>query len=233
MLPVAILAGGLARRLRPITETIPKALVEVAGKPFIFHQLERLRSEGVSQVVLCLGHLGERIVEAVGDGSGVGLTVDYSFDGDKLLGTGGALRQALPKLGSAFFVLYGDSYLRCPFCDVCDAFVRSEKPALMTVLKNEGQWDRSNVVFRDGRLVRYDKRETSADMIYVDYGLSVIRAAILANQASTEVFDLADTFMDLSRAGQLAGYEVGERFYEIGSLNGLRETEEYLLGLGT
>lgn len=228
-LPVAILAGGLATRLRPITEKIPKSLVEVAGRPFIFQQLDWLRGEGLEKVVLCVGHLGERIVDAVGDGTAFGLSVDYSFDGERLLGTGGALKRAATKLGDAFFVLYGDSYLRCSFAEVQAAFEEARKPALMAVLKNEGRWDDSNVIFHDGRLVRYDKRNLDPEMRYIDYGLSVVRSAVFSAYGVAEAFDLADVFAGLSVRGQLAGYEVSERFYEIGSRDGLRETEEFLL----
>lgn len=228
MLPVAILAGGLATRLRPITETIPKSLVEVAGRPFIFHQLDWLRGEGVRKAVLCVGHMGERIVEAVGNGTAFGLAVEYSFDGDRLLGTGGALKRALPFLGDAFFVLYGDSLLRCDFAAVQAAFERSGNPALMTVLRNEGRWDASNVIFEDGVLRRYDKRNPDPAMRYIDYGLSVVSAAAIAGYPEGEAFDLAEVFERLSARGALAGYEVSERFYEIGSRAGLQETDEYL-----
>ena len=156
MLPVAILAGGLATRLRPITQTIPKALIEVAGKPFIHHQLDYLKKQGIEQVVLCIGYLGEMIQEVVGDGSTFGLRVIYSPDGPVLLGTGGALRQALPMLGEDFFVLYGDSYLPVDFRAVQEAYLASHQPALMTVLKNGDRWDKSNVLFDQGRLVEYN-----------------------------------------------------------------------------
>ena len=117
-LPVAILAGGLATRLRPITEKIPKSLVDVAGEPFIVRQLDYLFRQRVRDVVLCIGYLGEMIEAVVGDGSRFGLRVSYSIDGPILLGTGGALRRAAPLLGEAFFVLYGDSYLPVDYrCD--------------------------------------------------------------------------------------------------------------------
>lgn len=232
MLPVSILAGGLATRLRPITEKIPKSLVVVAGRPFIFRQLDWLRGEGVERVVLCVGHLGERIVDAVGDGAAFGLSVKYSFDGERLLGTGGALKRATSKLGNAFFVLYGDSYLRCSFAAVQAAFEEAGKPALMTVLKNEGRWDTSNVIFSDGRLVRYDKRNPDPAMRYIDYGLSVVHSGVFSAQRNDEAFDLADVLAGLSAQGQLAGYEVSERFFEIGSQEGLRETEEFFLRRG-
>jgi NDP-sugar pyrophosphorylase family protein len=231
-LPVAILAGGVATRLRPITETIPKSLVEVAGRPFVFHQLEWLRKEGVERVVLCVGHLGEKIHTAVGDGAAFGLAVGYSLDGERLLGTGGALRKAVSKLGKEFFVLYGDSYLRCSLTDVERAFRTAGKPALMTVLKNEGRWDRSNVDLGKGGRVSYDKHNPAPGMRHIDYGLSVMRADVLARYGENEVFDLADVLAGLSARNELAGFEVTDRFYEIGSPAGLKETEEFLLKTG-
>ena len=158
MLPVAILTGGLASRLRPITQTIPKALIEVAGKPFIDHQLEYLRKQGVTSVVLCIGYLGEMIQEIVGDGSRWNLQVRYSRDGSVLLGTGGALKQALPMLGEQFFILYGDSYLPIDFAKVQTAYIDSGQLGLMTVLRNQNLWDRSNVEFENGQLIEYNKK---------------------------------------------------------------------------
>ena len=159
MLPVAILAGGLATRLRPITEKIPKALVEVAGKPFVFHQLDWLQRQKVDRVVLCVGYLSEMIREQVGSGERWGIEVKYSLDGEKLLGTGGALKKAVPLLGKEFFVFYGDSFLPIDFLPVQEAFRASGRPALMTFLRNQGRWDRSNVEASDGNLIAYNKRE--------------------------------------------------------------------------
>jgi NDP-sugar pyrophosphorylase family protein len=226
-LPVAILAGGLATRLHPITQTIPKSLVDVAGQPFIVRQLAYLRSQGITRVVLCLGYLGEQVEAVVGDGSAFGLDIRYSWDGPRLLGTGGALRQALPLLGEQFFVFYGDSYLPIDFRAVERDFLASSKPALMTVLKNGDQWDKSNVLFRDGCIAEYNKRTPRPEMAHIDYGLGVLSASVLENASVNEPFDLADIYHKLSLQGLLAGHEVFERFYEIGSRQGLEETIEY------
>lgn len=229
MLPVAILAGGLATRLRPITKTIPKALVEVAGKPFIERQLEYLRDQGITKIVLCIGYLGEMIRDVVGSGERFGLQVYYSPDGPTLLGTGGALKKALPMLGDKFFVLYGDSFLPVNFAEVQQAFSQSGQSALMTVLANGDQWDKSNVLFEAGKLVEYNKRNPRSEMAYIDYGLGVIAADVFSGYPERTPFDLADLYEDLSINGQLAGIEVMQRFYEIGSLSGLKETESYFL----
>jgi MurNAc alpha-1-phosphate uridylyltransferase len=229
MFPVAILVGGLATRLRPITEKIPKSLLEIAGRPFIFHQLELLNRQGVDRVVLCVGYLGEQVEAAVGDGKAFGLSVAYSFDGDVLLGTGGALKRALPLLGEHFFVLYGDSYLPCLFAEVQAAYKVSHFPALMTVLRNRNRWDKSNVLFVNGVLVEYNKRSPRPEMAHIDYGLGVLSVAVFDRYSENQVFDLADIYHELSLNGQLAGFEVSERFYEIGSRRGIKETEDFLL----
>jgi NDP-sugar pyrophosphorylase family protein len=230
MPPLALLAGGLATRMRPLTDTIPKALIEVAGEPFVFHQLRLLRREGIERVVICAGHLGERVQQAVGDGARFGLAVEYEFDGPRLLGTGGALRRALPRLGRSFWVMYGDSYLDIAFAPVLRAFLDRGPPALMTLLRNDGSWDSSNVVFTEGRVDLYDKTRKAPRMRHIDFGLSLLRADAIASRPIGEAFDLADIFHELSLAGRLAGHEVDVRFYEIGSFAGLRDTTEYLLG---
>jgi NDP-sugar pyrophosphorylase family protein len=228
MLPVAILAGGLATRLRPLTDRTPKSLLNVAGRPFIFHQLDMLRKQGIERVVLCVGYLGEQIRAAVSAVATPGLAVSYSFDGGELLGTGGALKQALPLLGDEFFVLNGDSYLPCSLAAVQTAYRAAGRPALMTVLRNDNQWDRSNVLFRNGRLLAYDKRAPRSDMSHIDFGLSVLSSAVFTRYEHRSIIDLADVFRDLSQRGELAALEVSQRFHEIGSLQGLRETEEFL-----
>ena len=229
MYPVAILAGGLATRLRPITETIPKALVDVGGMPFILRQLSYLREQGISQVVLCIGYLGGMIREVVGSGENFGLKVSYSDDGPNLLGTGGALTKAISLLGDQFFVLYGDSFLPVDFAAVQIAYQKSKLQALMTVLKNQNQWDKSNVLFVDGQLLEYTKRAPRPEMTFIDYGLGVVSASVLEQCIVGQPFDLADLYQDLSLQGQLAGLEVHERFYEIGSHTGLKEAEVYFL----
>lgn len=227
-LPVAILAGGMALRLRPITNEIPKALIEVGGKPFAEHQLELLRRNGLTRVVFCLGYRGETVQEVFGEGQEVGMRIDYAFDTPTLLGTGGALRNALPLLGDDFFVLYGDSYLDCDYVAVEQAYRASKKTGLMTVYRNKDQWDTSNVLFRDGEIVSYDKLHPVPAMEHIDYGLGVLSAPAMEPYPRDTWLDLATVYQDLLSRGQLAGYEVAERFYEIGSKRGLEEIQEYL-----
>lgn len=228
--PAAILAGGLATRLRPITERIPKALVEVAGQPFLAHQLRLLHSAGVRKVVLCVGYRGEMIEQEFGDGAPFGIELKYSFDGPDLLGTGGAIKKALPLLGERFLVLYGDSYLPIDYTAPARAFAQSGKLGLMTVFRNENRWEPSNVWFEADKIRQYDKRNLRPEMKHIDYGLGLLRPAALAHRPDATPFDLADLYQDLVREKQLAGYEVEHRFYEIGSPQGLAELDSMLRG---
>jgi NDP-sugar pyrophosphorylase family protein len=225
---VAILCGGLGTRLLPATSTIPKALVEVNGEPFIFHQLRLLKSRGAGRIVLCTGYLGEMIEAAVGSGEKFGLTIAYSPDGPLPLGTAGALRKALPLLGSAFLVLNGDSYLDCDYAAVWNAFQESGKSGLMTVYENEGDLAPSNVEFVNGMVLAYQKDARTPRMRHIDYGLSAYRAAALEDVPLNRPADLAEVNQRLIAKRDMIGFEVAQRFYEIGSASALSETEAFL-----
>jgi NDP-sugar pyrophosphorylase family protein len=227
-LTVAILAGGLATRLRPVTETIPKALVEVSGEPFLAHQLRMLRDRGITRAVLCLGYRGDQVRDYAGSGERFGIHLDYSFDGPVLLGTAGAIRRALPLLPDQFLVVYGDSYLPCDYAAISRSFDASGKTGLMTVYRNEGQWDTSNVEFSGGAILAYDKVHRTPRMRHIDYGLGAFRRDAFAALPDDRPSDLAGLYQDLLRRGELAAFEVDQRFYEIGSFAGIRDLEEYL-----
>ncbi len=219
--------------MAPSTDALPKALLPVAGRPFADWQLSWLAEQGVDEVVYSIGYLGDQIRRHVGTGEQWGLRVRYVDEGANLRGTGGALRQALDAsvLADGFLVLYGDSYLNVDVRSVWDAFVASKSAALMSVFLNDGQWERSNVVFSGGMVIRYEKGKSTVpnEMRYVDYGLSVFRRSTVERWMSIDTFvDLADTFTALSAAGQLAGYEAVRRFYEIGSPSGLKDLEAHL-----
>lgn len=224
--PVCILAGGLGSRLGERVRDTPKPLIEVAGQPFLAHQLDLLRAHGARRVVLCVGYLGERIEQEIG-ARPLGLDVRYSYDGPELVGTAGAVRRALPLLGERFLVLYGDTYLRIDYRAVAAAFAASGKPALMTVLQNRNRLEPSNVVFDDGLVVRYNKRQPAPDMEWIDYGLGALTAAALT-YSNPESPDLAEVYRELADKGLLAGYEATERFYEIGTPESLAETDAFL-----
>jgi NDP-sugar pyrophosphorylase family protein len=226
--PVIILAGGLATRLRPMTETVPKSLVSVNGEPFINHQLRLVRQQGVRKVVLCLGYLGEMVEEAVGNGQQFGLSVQYSYDGPKLLGTAGAIRKALSLIDDTFFVLYGDSYLACEYVAVEKTFLSAGKKSLMTVFHNRNQWDKSNVEYQNGRILVYNKRDFTEKMNHIDYGLGMFHRCAFDHVEAEQEHDLSVVYQDMLKKGELSGFEVNERFYEVGSFVGIRELEYYL-----
>ncbi len=224
--PIAILAGGLGTRLGDEERKKPKALVEVAGEPFIFHQLRLLASHRAGRVVVCVGHLGDQIADAVGDGARFDLDVRYSFDGPRLVGTAGALRQALHLLGARFLVIYGDTYLRIDYADVERAFRASRAPALMTVLLNDGAWGASNAVYTRGQVTAYDKHVQPDGARWIDYGLLAFDAGVFADQSGPA--DLADVCRGLAMRGDLAGYVADKRFYEIGTPEALAVTDAFL-----
>jgi NDP-sugar pyrophosphorylase family protein len=228
-----ILAGGIGSRMWPETRDVPKTLLPVHGRPFAAWQLEWLARSGVESVVYCVGYLGDDIRSFVGDGSRWGVRVTYTDEGEELRGTAGALRLAYDDgaLAEDFLVLYGDSWLQVdPVSVLLDARTRPE-PALMTVYPNAGRWDTSNVVFDGRRVVRYAKGllPRPEAMRWIDYGLMVFRREVVADRVPpSTVHDLAALSGALADDGLLAGLEVSERFYEIGSVAGRDELEQFL-----
>ena len=224
---VLILCGGLATRLQPITKTIPKSLVMVNNKPMLQYQLDMLQEQGIRHVVLCVGYLGEMIKDTFGDKYG-DILLEYSFDGSKQLGTGGAIKKTYSKLSNTFFVLYGDSYLPVEYKPILEYFNTTNKSGLMTLFKNDNLYDTSNVIFKDNQIVCYDKKNKTSDMNYIDYGLSVFNVSVFNTYPTDCSFDLSQVMVNLVNDKQIAGYEVFNRFYEMGSINGLNELELYL-----
>jgi NDP-sugar pyrophosphorylase family protein len=229
MLPLILLSGGLATRMRPITEKIPKAMIDFNGEPFIHHQLRLLGSKGITHVILCLGFLGEIIEQYVGDGSKYHIKIEYFYDGNRLLGTGGAIKKIDSGLPNDFFILYGDSYLDIYYAIIEKAYLSSKRNGLMTVYRNQDRWDNSNVIFRDGILIKYSKKQKLNEMNYIDYGLGILNKSVFAAFPRDIKFDLAEIYEQLSDENQLMGYEVFERFYEIGSMEGLNTLREKLI----
>lgn len=227
-----ILAGGLATRMRPRTETIPKALLEVSGEPFLAHQLRWLASTGVTQVVLSIGYRGEQIREYAGTGEKWGLGITYVEEKGELRGTAGAIRLAMDEgvLAERFLVTYGDSYLPISFAEVMSRFEQSGKPGLLCIYKNEGLWDTSNVEWLPPQALLYDKkrRDPNRNYAYIDYGLMAFERPIFKAVPAGVKSDLADLLFDLSQRGELAAYVAPKRFYEIGSPDGLRDLEVFL-----
>jgi NDP-sugar pyrophosphorylase family protein len=223
---VVILAGGLATRLKNRTRNLPKSMITVGNRPFLEYQLELLKNAGITEIVLCIGYLGEQIQMYFGDGSKYGIDITYSSE-DHPLGTAGALKKAENLLNDVFFTLYGDSYLFLDFSNIMSYFRSHDKSALMTVYRNHDQYDKSNTVINSGLVTKYSKQEKTADMLYIDYGVNVFRKEILQMIPDSEFYPLEDLFIKLIAEQELLAFEVKQRFYEIGSPDGLREFEQY------
>lgn len=226
--PVCILAGGLGSRLGPLASDTPKPLVEVAGRPFVLHQLELLARHGVRRVVLCVGYLGEKIEEAVGH-QRYDIAISFSYDQPGLDGTLGAIRRALPLLGERFLFLYGDTYLRIDYAGAAVRWASSGLPAMMSVLRNDGRWERSNAVLEDDLVVRYDKASPTPDMEWIDYGLGGLTPGAI-DLVDDSVSDLSGLQRELASRRLLFGVEADNRFYDIGTPEKLAETEAFFLG---
>lgn len=231
MIPVVVLSGGLATRLRPISEKIPKALIEIQGTPFVLLQLELFKRSGIEHVHICLGYLGEMVQEVIEKSPfHQHLRITYSFDGDKLLGTGGAVRKAVSQLPEIFFVTYGDSFLNIDYKSVETFFLKGSKTTdgLMTVYHNDNKFDTSNVVYKNEKIALYSKKQRLSEMTYIDFGLGILRKSHFKSFPVDFNFDLSDIYESLSVDGYLLGYESSERFYEIGSLKGIEDISNYL-----
>lgn len=221
-----VLAGGPGTRLRPLTEKMPKSMISVKGKPFLQYQIELFKHSGIRDIVLCVGYLAEKIMECFGDGGKFGVKVRYSVEGNRLLGTAGALKRSESLLDDVFFITYGDAYLMLDYANVMAYFKRFNKLGLMVVYKNFNRFDKSNVIVEDGYVKVYDKKRQTPDMVYIDYGVSVLRKESLALIPPDAVMDLQEFYRALIEAGELLAYETHNRFYEIGSLRGLEEFKQ-------
>jgi MurNAc alpha-1-phosphate uridylyltransferase len=228
MLPIVILAGGLGTRIKEVTGDLPKSMVLVSGKPFLYWQLILLRDSGYRDFVLCVSHGAERITEYLGDGCEFGINVRYSYDGSKQIGTGGAILNAIPLLGENFAVLYGDSYLPINFKEIETAFLEKECKALMTVFKNSDKFGESNIEFSNGRILRYSKKTANESMEHIDYGLSYFNASVFSNLSIDTPIDLSYIIEELVTNDEISGFEVFQRFYEVGSISGLKDFSELM-----
>jgi NDP-sugar pyrophosphorylase family protein len=223
MVQTVIMAGGMGTRLGRLTARRPKSLVTIQGRPFLEHQIELLRENGIRRILLCTGHFGDQIKARFGAGRELGVAIQYSEEGEDLLGTGGALKKAEPLLEEQFFLLWGDSYLLLDYREIWSAFIKSRSLGLMVVYKNSNERIRSNVAVRDGRVARYDKWQPHPDMLYIDNGLSAWSKEILKMMPAGRPLQLERLFQKLALRGEVTAYETEQKFYEIGSVSGLAE----------
>lgn len=225
-IPAVILAGGLGRRLRPLTEECPKVMVGIEGRPFIHHLLMLLHRKGFCQVILCVGYLGEQVENYLGDGDWLGLQIEHSYDDQNSVGTASAIRKVLPRLGSCFWAINGDTYLDTDYAALYRHFQTNRLTNLMAVYKNENRWWPSNVAFSNGILHTYSKTLRTTQMQHIDTGVAVLRTSEFCRDES--ISDLSSLYENLSKCQRLSGYEVGERFHEINTVDSLEETSRFL-----
>lgn len=227
---IVILAGGKATRLYPLTKTIPKSMVQIHGKPFFAYQIELLKKNNINDIIMCVGTFADQIKRYFGDGKDFGVSIRYSVEEpNNLLGTAGAIKNAQKYLDDSFFVMYGDSYLPVDFTRIFDEFSGIRKMGLMTVYKNDGRFDKSNVAIGNGIVTVYDKSGRFKDLRYIDYGLLVLEKQVIDFIPSNEFVNLEFVLNKLIEKEELASYEVAERFYEIGSRSGIKDFENYLV----
>jgi len=227
-LQCVILAGGLATRLKPITEKIPKSMLKIKDTPFLEYQIELLGKNNIDEIIVCVGYLSEQIESYFGNGERFGVNIKYSYEKDQLLGTGGAIRNAWSLLQNNFFVIYGDSYLNINYGAVYRYFLKINYSSLLVIYKNKNKWDKSNVVFKSGVVELYDKKSQTPEIKYIDYGLSILSKKVIKEVPEGVFYDLANLYKRLAREKKLAGYEVFRRFYEIGSKRGLKEFKDFM-----
>jgi N-acetyl-alpha-D-muramate 1-phosphate uridylyltransferase len=226
---IVVLAGGLATRMRPETEQIPKSLLMVNGRPFVDWQLDRFAASGARSVVMCVGHLGEEIETHVRRALDRGLMVAYSYDGEQLIGTGGALRRALARLEPELVVTYGDSYLPFDYAaPLADLRAHPEADATMSVYRNRGSFGTSNVALDGDWVESYEKGAHDPELDCIDYGAIALRRSVLEDIADGAVWDLSALWSKLARKRKLRAFVAPERFYEIGSPEGRRDLEQHL-----
>ena len=229
MFPVVILAGGLATRLGKLTEKIPKSLIQINSNPFVYWQLKLLKESEFSEVYLLVSHFGNQILDFIGDGSKFDLKVNYIFDGEVSLGTGGAILKNLSKLPEKFFLLYGDSYLDIDYLKMEKHFLQEESDYLMGVCPKTHQYNFTpNVQFSSGKVLRYSKVSSTSSMKHEDFGVSIISKSVFMNLKGEEYKDLGSIMSVLADQGIITGYLFQEKYYEVGSEIGIELTTKYL-----
>ena len=225
---IVILCGGLATRLRPVTEKIPKSMIKIEGKLFLEYQLNLLKKNNIFDMIFCIGDKGEQIEDYFGNGSRFGIKIEYSREKEELLGTGGALKQAESLLDEVFLVIYGDSYLPFNFKVAIDYFNKFNKLGLMTVYKNQDLSGGNNVVVKDNLVKQYNKENPREEMGYIDYGVSIFRKKALEFLPENTHCDLSQLHLSLIKKDQLLAFESKIRFYEVGSFSGIEEFKKYI-----
>ena len=218
-----ILSGGRGIRVKKYTKNIPKCLIEINGKPFLYHQLKYLKKNNIKSVIILVGYLGEKVKSYLEKNIDF-IKVKVVSDGKKLLGTGGAVLKSLNYLKKNFFIIYGDSYLNFNL----KKLIKKNTIATMAIFKNQNKYDRSNIEIKNSQNISYYKEKPNKKLLYIDYGASYLSKKIFQGVKKNTKFDLSTMFEKISHENMLKGYIVKERFYEIGSYNGIKDIKKYL-----
>jgi len=221
---IAIICGGLATRLGSLATNIPKSMIDIDGKPFLEQQIEMLKKHNITDIVLCVGHLSDKIEDYFGNGDKFGVNIKYSQDGAKALGPIGAIKNAESLLDDVFFIMYGDSYLSVDFQKAYSFFKEHDKLGLMVVYKNNDKYDKSNLVIKDNMVVGYREKEA----VYIDYGTSILRKKALDLVPKNTMYSTGQFFSDLISKKELLAFEAEKRFYHIGNPDALEELRSFI-----
>ena len=226
---MVIICGGLGTRLGHLTKYTPKSMIEIEGKPFLEYQIENLKKQSITDIVLCVGHLSKKIEEYFGNGQRFGVNLKYSFEKEKLLGQIGAVKNAEPLLEDSFFIMYGDSYLTLDLHKVYNFFMQHDKPALMVVYQNHDKYDKSNIIIQDNMVIGYGEKQKTRDMIYIDYGTSILRKKVLDYVPKGTSYSTEEFFTDLIKKQDLMAFESDKRFYHVGDPDSLEDFRNYIM----
>lgn len=225
---IVIFCGGLATRLGSLAKKTPKSMMDINGKPFLKYQIKNVSKFGIKDIVLCVGHLSEQIIDYFENGEKFGVNITYSHDGERPLGPIGALKKAAHLLKNDFFIMYGDSYLSVDFNDVYTFHKKHDKPACMVVYKNQDKYDKSNLIIKENLVVGYGDKDRTKDMIYIDYGTSILSKKTLDSLKEDTFYSTGDFFSKLIKNNELLAYEIKNRFYHIGNPDALEELKQHL-----
>ena len=222
---VVILAGGYGKRLGLLTKKKPKSLLTFNSKTFIFHQIKYFQKKGIKNFLILIGHDGEKIKKQISKYKFSYLNVDFSHDGKKNIGTGGALKKAKSKLFKNFFLIYGDTFPQINILKLKEAHLKKTSKFTMCIYRNNDKYDKSNIILKNKKISKYSKSLTNAK--YIDYGVSMLNKSIILSSKKSS-FDLKNIINQLLTKNLLNYFIVKKRFYEIGSFEGIKQFKSFI-----
>lgn len=227
---IVIMAGGMGTRLRPLTYEIPKPMVVVGGKPYLYYQLKYLQKFGYTDVLILIGYLGHYIQDYFKDGDDLGLNISYSIENEPL-GTGGALKGAQSLLQEVFMLIYGDSFLPIDLKNLENSFNYSSMAGMVVVYDNRENTDVTSNIAVDAQdtILKYKKNSNDHDLNYVDAGISIFNKNVCDLIPDKKKKSLEEEiFPSLVEQRKLFAYITNQRFYDIGNIQRLSVFENYI-----